>query len=125
MNVRMMLIAAGVLLSSASTAFAGGKSLVSPPAPRSLPMPQTLYCDITNIGTKPSSITIEALDMNGVVVNGPYATTVFPSTGDYMLATDPSAAYCRFTALSGSTKSLRAIALYDNGTAYNMVLTAE
>ena len=85
-----------------------------------------MHCDITNAGATAADVTIEVMDYNGNVISGPYMTTIAPNTGDYLGPTlNPSAAWCRFTVSTGSTKLLRGIAVYDNASTYNMIILAQ
>jgi len=118
-----MFVATGLVgLTWTSAAHAGSKVLASAPAP--LTGSQTMYCDVTNIDpVNPKDVTTEIVDINNNTVTGPTTATIAPNSGGFLGSAAPAAAWCRFT-VTGSTKNLRAIAVYDNGTGYTMSLPA-
>jgi hypothetical protein len=117
----MFLGRATLAVTSASAAHAGSKSLLSAPIPAGT---GTVYCDVTNIDpTNPIDVTGEIDDINGVAVHGPSTQTVLPGTGTFFGPSSGSAAYCKLT-VNGSTKNLRAMGIYDNGTDYTVSLPA-
>jgi hypothetical protein len=116
-------IAAGAFLVLASTSAHAGKVLWTPPALAAYPSLQTIYCDIVNVATTPQDVTIEVLDYFGNVVSGPMTITLPPEQGNALGDGSGSGARCRFT-VSGSTKKVRAVAVYDNGSGYNVAIPA-
>ena len=78
---------------------------------------------MTSHPINPIDVTAEIDDINGVAVDGPSTQTVLPGTGTYFGPSTAAAAYCKFT-VTGSTKNLRAMAIYDNGTDYTVSLPA-
>jgi hypothetical protein len=87
------------------------------------PSLQTIYCDIVNLNTSPKNATIDVVDYFGnVIISGSF--TILPSQG--MAVGDPtgSGAWCRFT-VDGSAKKYRAMAIYDNASAYTVSLPAQ
>lgn len=124
MKLAIIILGAAVAAVSAPSGAHAAKVMASAPAVVSIPGPHTMYCDITNIGDEPANVTIEILNFIGGVVAGPYVTTVNPNTGDNFGSNHMLAAWCRFT-VEGSTRDLRAAAIYDNGTNYTMSLPAD
>lgn len=118
-----MVLAVATLVSMTSTARAGGV-LVTAPASASYPTAQTLYCDALNAGTKPLTITFEAVQYDGTVDASQVDTILAPGQGDALLAAGGSA-YCRFTVTKGSSKKVRAAALYDDGAGYTVAIPAQ
>jgi hypothetical protein len=120
--VKMVLAIALLTLTSASTVHAGTKILASAPAP--LGAGNTMFCDVTNLDPVDSvDVATEIMDVGGNVIVGPSLNTIPPSTGGDVGSNNPLAAWCRFT-VNGSTKNLRGMAVYDNGTSYTMSLPA-
>ena len=68
-------------------------------------------------------MTTEIIDINNKTIAGPNMVTIAPNNGGFLGTADPAAAWCRFT-VNGSTKNLRAMAVYDNGSGYTMSLPA-
>jgi hypothetical protein len=68
-------------------------------------------------------VTFEIVDMNNNTVQGPMMVTIPPNTGNYLGAATGAAAWCRFT-VSGSTKNVHGIAIYDSNVGYTMSLPA-
>ena len=123
MKLSPIMLSALVLAVSAPSGAHAARIMASAPAVASIPGPHTLYCDITNIGDEPASVTIEIMNFAGGVVAGPDVITLNPNTGDFFGSAHILAAWCRFT-VDGSTRDLRAMAIYDNGTHYTMSLPA-
>lgn len=119
---RTATLVAALVLGGASMAHAGPKYLVSAPAIRTTPA-QTLYCDIVNLDSSPQDIIIDVMDYNGNVTVGPLPIQLPPNYGYYLPDTSLSGAWCRFT-VNTSTKKFRAIAVYDQGTAYTVTIPA-
>lgn len=119
-----ILMAAAVVSTVATSAHAG-KVLWTAPALAAYPNNQTIYCDIVNVGKTPQTISVEVLDYYGNVVGFPIlGGTLNPEEGTATGDASGSGARCRFT-VSGSTKSVRAVAVYDNGSAYTMSVPAQ
>jgi hypothetical protein len=116
-------MAAGMLLATLATSAHAGKVLWTAPAQGAYPGLQTLFCDIVNVGTTPQEVTIDILDYFGNVVQGPLQQLLVPEQGTALGDGSGSGARCRFT-VSGSTKKVRAIAMYDNGSAYTVAIPA-
>jgi hypothetical protein len=124
MDIKRLLAATAILAASAGTSQAG-KVLWTAPALHMYPTNQTLYCDVVNVGTTPQDVTIEILDYYGAVTSGPVTSTLGPEQGNALGEASPlGGARCRFT-VSGSTKKVRAIAVYDNGSAYTVAFPAQ
>jgi len=121
--VKIILATLVLAVSARSIAQAGTKVMASAPAVVSIPGPHTIYCDIANIGDQSAAVTIEIMNFAGGVVSGPHVVTVAPSTAESEYSSDMLAAWCRFT-VDGSTRDLRATAIYENGTHYTMSLPA-
>jgi hypothetical protein len=102
---------------------ASSKVLYTAPAQSNYPTLQTLYCDILNVDTEPMSITVDIFDYSGTMVATTGAVAILPSAGTALPDTTGAGAYCRFT-ISGSTKKVRAMAIYDNGLAYTTSVPA-
>ena len=115
------IIAAGAFLATLGTAQAG-KVLWTAPADASFPGNQTIYCDAVNVGTTPQQVTFEILDNTGSVVGGPSSIVLPPEQGN-ALGSFGGGTRCRFT-VSGSTKKVRAVAVYDNGSGYTLAVPA-
>ena len=115
-----------IALSTATAHAGGGKVLWTPPALALYPASQTIYCDAVNVGKVQQDVTFEVLDYYGNVTTGPITVTLLPETGSAL--GEPNGvnggARCRFTA-TGSAKSLRAMAVYDNSSAYTVALPAQ
>jgi hypothetical protein len=121
------IIAAGAFLATVATsAHAGGKVLWTPPALASYPSGsgRTIFCDVVNVGTTPQDVTIEILDYFGAVVTSVGPTTLAAESGTAWGDSGFSSARCRFT-VTGSTKKIRAMAIYDNGTDYTVSVPAQ
>jgi hypothetical protein len=116
----------GILaLSGAAPAFAGNNILYTAPALHVYPTDQTLYCDVLNVGSKPVDVTIEILDYFGVATTAPVTSTLQPGQGNALGEGAPlGGAYCRFTS-TGSKKTLRGVAVYDDGSTYTMAIPAQ
>jgi len=122
MRIRTAL-AASVLAVLASGAHAA-TVLATAPADASYPNTQTLYCDVVNKGTKPVTVTIEAIEYDGTVDATLAAAVLAPATGTFLQGGGTSA-WCRFTVISGSAHNLRAMGVYDNGTNYVLSVPAQ
>ena len=120
---KMFIAAAALALTTASTAHAGQKVLASAPAVLAAPG-DTLYCDVTNLDPVNSiDVTGEAMDLNGAVISGS-TITIPPGAGQFFAGVSTAGtAWCRFT-VTGSTKNLRAMAIYDNNSSYTLSLPA-
>jgi len=116
-------LAAGILLATLTTSAHAGKVLWTPPGLAAYPAQQTIYCDIVNVATTPQVVTIDILDYYGNLVQSTQQTLV-PEQGTALGDNGFSAARCRFT-VSGSTKKVRAMAIYDNGSAYTVAIPAQ
>jgi hypothetical protein len=116
MNVRkILLLGAALLTCGAPVAQAG--VLATPPVPNNIPTPGTLYCDIVNLNSSDKDVTTEIVDINGVVVAGPFSSTVPPFTGVAYSDFGSGGAWCRWT-VEGSAKKYRGLAAFDNGSTY-------
>jgi hypothetical protein len=102
---------------------ASSKVLYTAPAQSNYPTLQTLYCDILNVSNEPMDITVEILDYSGTVVATSGALAINPTAGTAFPDTTGAGAYCRFS-ISGSTRKVRAMAIYDNGAAYTTSVPA-
>ena len=122
-NIGRTLIA-GMLLATLATSAHAGKVLWTAPALAAYPSLQTIYCDIVNVGTTPQDVTIDILDYFGNPVGFPLTQTLAPETGTANGDGSGSGARCRFT-LTGSTKKVRAMAIYDNGSGYTVAIPAQ
>jgi hypothetical protein len=120
---RVLLAGAIFTLGGASAAMAGPKVMASAPALALYPSLQTIYCDILNLNTTQKDVTIEIMDYTGTVVSGPSTFTLQPNEGQALGDGTGAGAWCRFT-VDGSTKKYRAMAIYDNGTAYTTSVQA-
>ena len=121
------LIAAGAFLATVTTSAHAGKVLWTAPALAAYPAGsgRTIYCDVVNVGTTPQDVTIDILDYFGTVVNTAGPITLPPETGNALGASnDFNSARCRFT-VTGSTKKVRAMAVYDNGSDYTIAVPAQ
>ena len=117
-------LAAGMLLATLTTSAHAGKVLWTAPALGAYPTLQTIYCDIVNVGTTPQDVTIDILDYFGNPVGFQVVQTLAPETGTANGDGSGSGARCRFT-VSGSTKKVRAMAIYDDGSAYTVAVPAQ
>jgi hypothetical protein len=115
------LVAAGFVLSTAVASQAG--TLASAPALGAYPTLQVLYCDIVNLNSTPKPVTIDIMDYFGNVVSTSGSQTVGGGQGTAWGDGSGNGAWCRFT-VDGSTKKYRAMAIYDNGTAYTVSVPA-
>ena len=121
---RILLAGAALALCGASAAQAGTKIMATPPIPNNIPVNHTMFCDLMNFNTTPKDVTIEIMDLNGVIANGPFGPiTLGPSQGIAFSNNSGTGAWCRFT-VDGSTKKYRGIAIYDNGTNYTVSVPA-
>jgi hypothetical protein len=120
------IIAAGAFLATVATsAHAGGKVLWTAPGLAGYPSTQTIYCDIVNVGTTPQDVTIEVLDYFGNATVSPLGpVTLAPESGQANGDFSGAGARCRFT-VTGSTKKVRAMAVYDNGSQYTIAVPAQ
>ena len=118
------LIAAGALLATLTTSAHAGKVLWTAPALAAYPSTQTIYCDIVNVGTTPQDVTIDVLDYFGNLIQGGFPQTLPPEQGTAVGDASGAGARCRFT-VTGSTKKVRAMAVYDNGTNYTISVPAQ
>lgn len=123
MKLMKMFVAAALLaLTSASAAHAGTKVLAT--APATATGGQTMFCDITNIDLNATKdVTSEIMDINGNTLQGPTLQTVPAGGGVFFGPATAPGAWCRWT-VTGSTKRLRGMAIYDNGITYTMSLPA-
>ena len=117
-------LAAGVMLATLATSAHAGKVLWTAPALGAYPTLQTIYCDVVNVGTTPQTVTIDVLDYFGNVVQGGFQQLLSPEQGTAVGDASGQGARCRFT-VSGSTKKVRAMAVYDNGSAYTIAVPAQ
>jgi hypothetical protein len=126
MKIRMILLAGAAALTVGSSASAGSKLLATAPAFAGYPgvNSHTLYCDCVNVGTKPVDVFVEILEYNGTVVTS-QTFTLAPGTGNALTGGSGVGAWCRFTPTAGSTKNLRGVAIYDDGTAYRAAIPAQ
>ena len=126
--MRRIVFLVGVLsLLGSPAAYAGTKILATAPALVSYPgSGQTMRCNILNLNTKPSTVTIEALDYFGGVVSATGPITINPQSGAEHTDTSSGgqAAWCRFT-VDGSTKKYRAVATYHDAAGYTTVHAAQ
>jgi len=107
---------------TAPAAHAGQKVLASAPAVIT-GTNNTLFCDATNIDpVNPIDITGDVMDLSGNVV-ATATKTVQPMTGNFFGSFNAPGAWCRFT-FTGSSKNVRAMAVYDDGTTYTVSLPA-
>jgi hypothetical protein len=121
MTKKILMVAAALVLSTAVTSQAG--VLASAPALAAYPSLQTIYCDILNLNTSPKDITIEVVDYFGNVITGG-TITVQPSSGTAVGDGSGQGSWCRFT-VTGSSKKYRAMAIYDNASAYTVSVPAQ
>ena len=123
MKLTKMFVAAALLaLTSASAAQAGDKILAT--APATATGAQVMFCDITNIDLNATKdVTSEIMDINGNTVSGPTVQTIPAGGGVFFGGITAPAAWCKWT-VSGSTKKLRGMAIYDDGIGYTMSLPA-
>jgi hypothetical protein len=117
-------LAAGMLLATFATSAHAGKVLWTAPALGAYPQNQTIYCDIVNVAPTPQSVTVEILDYFGNVVGFPLTQVLPPEQGTANGDASGNGARCRFT-VQGSTKKVRAMAIYDNGTSYTVAVPAQ
>ena len=121
---RILLAGAALALCGASAAQAGTKIMATPPIPNNVPVNHTMFCDIANFNTTEKMITVEIMDLNGVIVNGPFGPIPLqPGQGLAFSNNTGTGAWCRFT-VDGSTKKYRALAIYDNATDYTVSIPA-
>jgi hypothetical protein len=66
MMKKMLLVVAGLVLSTAAASQAG--TLATAPALAAYPTLQTIYCDIVNLNTTPKNVTIDVIDYFGNVI---------------------------------------------------------
>lgn len=110
-------------VSSASVAHAA-KVLATPPVVNGTPALQVMYCDIANLNPAPANVTIEIMDINGIVLVGPFGPILLqPEEGVAIPETTGSGAWCRFT-VDGSPKKWRGVAVYDDGNDYTATVNA-
>jgi hypothetical protein len=121
MMKKMLLVAAGFVLSTAVASQAG--TLASAPALGAYPQLQTIYCDILNLNNTPKPVTIDVMDYFGIVISTSGSQTVLAGQGTAWGDGSGNGAWCRFT-VDGSAKKYRAMAIYDNGTAYTVSIPA-
>jgi hypothetical protein len=100
---------------------AGAATLHTPPAV-ALDLGGTLYCQIRNVGRKPTAVTVEGIGFGGVVITS-HTATLAPGQGISRLGGTGAALACRFQ-VSGSAKSARAAAVYWDGTHFTQALPA-
>ena len=124
-KIGMAALAGALALAGATSAHAGSKVMVTAPAMHIYPQLQTMYCDIVNVGKVPASVTVEVVDYFGNVTAGPLQQTLPPFNGTALGDSgNDQGAFCRFT-VSGSTKSFRAMAIYDNNSVYTVAVPAQ
>ena len=115
-----------VLLYSGTSHAAAATVLYTAPAGAFYPTTQTLYCDILNVnkaGASAKAVTIAILDYDGnVVVTQSFS--LGSGHGDALGDSSGNGAYCRFT-VEGPAKMFRAMAIYDNGSAYTVAVPAQ
>lgn len=87
------------------------------------PSDQTLSCNIVNLNIMQRTITIELLDYSGNVIVGD-TFGLPPNHGQALASTSGSAARCRFT-VDGSSRSYRAVAVYDKDGKYTTAIPAQ
>jgi hypothetical protein len=112
-----------VTLVSMASATQAATILATAPARASYPNSQTIYCDAVNAGTKPVTLTFEAVQYDGTVDASNVDVVMAPGTGDGIPGGAESA-WCRFTVTKGSAKSIRAMAVYDDAGTYVMSVPA-
>jgi hypothetical protein len=117
-------LAAGMLLATITTSAHAGKVLWTAPALGAYPTTQTIYCDVVNVGTTPQDVTIDVLDYFGNLIQGGFPQTLAPEQGTADGDGSGACARCRFT-VTGSTKRVRAMAVYDNGSQYTIAVPAQ
>jgi hypothetical protein len=122
MTMRSSLLACLCLL-TASAAQAGGV-LATAPADAGTPEDQTLTCTFANVGTKPMVASGEVFDADGSLLAST-SSELAPGETNGVSAGPGNGVWCRFTAVSGSTKSLRGAAIYDDGSEYTMAIPAQ
>ncbi len=123
---RVMLAATVLAVCGSSAALAGPKVMATAPADQDSPTGQIIYCDIVNLDTQPRDVTIEVMDINGLVVSGPLGPLSYPPNTGQALAAFPGSggAWCRFT-VDGATKKFRGVAVYDDGLGYTLSIPAQ
>jgi hypothetical protein len=77
-----------------------------------------------NVGATPQDVTIDVLDYYGNLIQGGFPQTLAPEQGTAIGDSSGQGARCRFT-VSASTKKVRAMAVYDNGSAYTIAVPAQ
>jgi hypothetical protein len=122
MMKKILMVAAGLALSTTVASQAG--TLASAPALGAYPTLQTIYCDILNLNNTPKPITMDVMDYFGNVISTSGSQTVLPSQGTAWGDGSGNGAWCRFT-VDGSSKKYRAMAIYDNGSAYTVSIPAQ
>jgi len=115
-----------VLLYSGTSHAAAATVLYTAPAAAYYPTAQTIYCDILNVNKSTASakaVTIAILDYDGNVV---VTQSISLSSGHGASLGDSSSngVYCRFTVV-GAANTFRAMAIYDNGSAYTVAVPAQ
>ena len=115
-----------VVLLCSGTSYAAATVLYTAPAGAYYPAAQTLYCDILNVNKSTASakaVTIAILDYDGnVVITQSYSLS--SGHGEALGDSSSNGVYCRFT-VDGPAKMFRAMAIYDNGSAYTVAVPAQ
>jgi hypothetical protein len=117
------MLAAAAVLALATAPVAHAAVLASAPALAAYPSLQIVYCDIVNLDKVPRNVTIDIVDYFGNVIGTSGSQTVLPSQGNAFGDGSGNGAWCRFT-VDGSAKKYRAMAVYDNGSAYTVSVPA-
>ena len=119
---RILLVGALLATCTASAALAG--VMATAPAQQDYPTTQVLYCDIVNLNTEPKLVTVEAMDLNGIVVSGPAGPFPLAPNEGTALYSGTGGAWCSFT-VEGSAKKYRGVAVYDDGAGYTLSIPAQ
>jgi len=107
----------------AAPVHAGTKSLFTAPAPVALFGGTGVTCFLLNVGKNPITMTINVHDHFGTVT-GTTSASVAPGTTSGFNSASNTDQYCEFQ-VTGSTKTVRASALYFNSTGYTMSIPAQ
>jgi hypothetical protein len=122
-TIKMLAAAAALALASAPAAHAA-QVLATAPGLAAYPQLQVLYCDIVNVDKVQRNVTIDIMDYFGNVILGPLTQPLPPNNGTALGDGSGNGAWCRFT-VDGSAKKFRAMAIYDNGSAYTTSVQAQ
>jgi hypothetical protein len=124
--INLLTMVVCVVLLCSGTSYAASAVLYTAPAAAYYPTTQTLYCDILNVNkasaaAKPVTIAILDYDGNAVVTQ---SFSLASGHGQSLGDSSGNGVYCRFT-VDGAAKMYRAMAIYDNGSAYTVAVPAQ